>query len=154
MSLRPSPILERGIMVTGGPLMVFSLYLLFAGHNQPGGGFAGGLVGGAAVLLAWSAGGSQMVRGILPVRASTLLGAGLVVAALTGFVPLVAGSAYLESGYLVMSIPLVGDLKVTSALAFDVGVYLVVVGMSLGLVRALGEEPVADIASDDSEVTS
>jgi multisubunit Na+/H+ antiporter MnhB subunit len=154
MSLRPSPILERGIVVSGGPLLVFSLYLLFAGHNQPGGGFAGGLVAGVAVLLAWSAGGSQTVRRILPVRASIFLGAGLALAAVTGFVPLIAGSSYLESGYLSLSIPVVGDLKVTSALAFDVGVYLVVVGMSLGLVGALGEEPADDITTDDSEVTT
>ena len=76
MNWRPSPILERGIVAAAGPLLVFSVYLLFAGHNQPGGGFAGGLVAGAAVVLAWSAGGPETVRRIIPVRPSALLGGG------------------------------------------------------------------------------
>ena len=140
MNRRPSPILERGVVAVAGALIVFSLYLLLAGHNLPGGGFAGGLTGGVVVVLAWSAGGPATVRRIIPVRASALMGAGLVLAAVTGFVPMFAGLGFLESGYLEVRVPLVGEVKAVSALAFDVGVYLTVVGMSLGLVRALGEE--------------
>ena len=140
MNQRPSPILERGVVAAGGPLLVFSLYLLFAGHNQPGGGFAGWLVVGVAVVLAWSAGGPATVRRIIPIRSTALLGAGLVVSALTGFASLLAGYGYLESGFLELSIPLIGVVKGGSVLVFDVGVYLVVVGMALGLVRALGED--------------
>ncbi len=148
MTQYPSAILARGIVAATGPLLVFSLFLLFAGHNQPGGGFAGGLVAGVTVMLAWSAGGPDTVRRIIPVRSSALLGAGLVIATVTGFWPLLAGLEFLESGYVEISIPLIGDLKLVSALAFDIGVYLVVLGMSLGLVRALGEEH-----TDNSEVT-
>ena len=144
MKRRPSPILEHGIVAAAGPLLVFSLYLLFAGHNQPGGGFAGGLVAGVVVVLGWSAGGPEAVSRIIAVRSSALLGAGLVVAALTGFASLLTGSGYLESTSWELAIPLIGKVKATSALAFDVGVYLVVVGMSLGLVQALGEETPAD----------
>lgn len=140
MRRRPSPILEHGIVAAGGPLLVFSLYLLFAGHNQPGGGFAGGLVAGVVVVLAWSAGGPEVVRRLIPIRTSALLGAGLVVAAGTGFASLAAGLGYLESGYVQVSVPLVGQVKAVSALAFDTGVYLTVVGVALGLVRALGED--------------
>ena len=140
MTNRPSPILEYGVLAAGSPLLVFSVYLLFAGHNQPGGGFAGGLVAGVAVVLAWSTGGLDMVRRIIPIRSSALLGLGIVISATTGFASLAIGLGYLESGYLELTIPLIGKVKAVSALAFDVGVYLVVVGMSLGLVRALGEE--------------
>ena len=140
MNHRTSPILEHGIVSAAGPLLVFSLYLLFAGHNQPGGGFAGGLVAGVVVALAWSAGGTQTVWRILPIRSSALLGAGLTLASLTGFASLLAGGGFLESAYLEVTVPLFGDVKAVSALAFDAGVYLVVVAMSLGLVRALGEE--------------
>ena len=140
MMRRPSPILEQGVLVAGGPLLVFSIYLLFAGHNQPGGGFAGGLVAGVAVVLAWATGGLEMVRRFIPIRSSALLGTGIVVSAMTGFLSLASGLGYLESGFVELSIPLIGKVKAVSALAFDVGVYLVVVGMSLGLVRALGEE--------------
>lgn len=140
MNRRPSPILERGIVAASGPLLVLSLYLLFAGHNQPGGGFAGGLVAGIVIVLAWAAGGPVTVERIVPIRSSAVLGAGLTLAALTGFVPLFVGDGYLESAYVELELAGIGTVKAVSALAFDIGVYLVVVAMSLGLVRALGEE--------------
>ncbi len=140
MNLRPSPILEHGVVAAAGPMLVFSLYLLAAGHNQPGGGFAGGLVAGVTVVMAWAAGGPDTVRRIVPMRSSALLGLGLVVATLTGFISQLAGGGFLESGYLEATLPLIGTVKVVSALGFDIGVYLVVVGMSLGLVRTFGDE--------------
>ena len=139
MKSRPSPILDAGIAVAAGPILVFSIYLLFAGHNQPGGGFAGGLVAGIVVVMAWIVGGLATVRRILPVRSSALLGTGLLLAAGTGFAALLAGGGFLESASTTFDIPLVGSVKAVSVLVFDIGVYLVVVGMSLGLVRALGE---------------
>lgn len=138
MTGRRSAILEMGVAVAGAPLLLFSIYLLAAGHNQPGGGFAGGLVAGVVVVLAWSAGGEQAVRSLVPIRSSALLGAGLSLAALTGFASLFAGGGFLESGYVELSIPLVGTVKIVSALVFDTGVYLTVVGMTLALVRAIG----------------
>jgi multicomponent Na+:H+ antiporter subunit A len=137
---RSSAILEAGVVAVSGPLLVFSLYLLFAGHNQPGGGFAGGLVTGVAVLLVWAAGGTAAVRRVLPVRSTVLMGVGLAVASLTGFAALIPGLSFLESGYVELSLPFAGKVKLVSALFFDIGVYLVVVGMTLALVRALGEE--------------
>jgi multicomponent Na+:H+ antiporter subunit A len=137
---RPSAILEAGVIAVAGPMLAFSMYLLFAGHNQPGGGFAAGLVAGVTVLLVWAAGGTETVRRVLPIRSTVLLGLGLFTAAITGFAALFPGLAFLESGYLEFSLPLIGKLKIVSALFFDVGVYLVVVGMALGLIRSLGEE--------------
>ena len=137
---RPSAILEAGVIAVAGPMLAFSMYLLFAGHNQPGGGFAAGLVAGVTVLLVWAAGGTETVRRVLPVRSTLLMGLGLVVAAITGFAALVPGLAFLESGYIELVIPVVGKVKIVSALFFDIGVYLVVVGMALGLIRSLGEE--------------
>ncbi len=140
MKQRPSAILEAGVIATSGPLLAFSLYLLFAGHNQPGGGFAGGLVAGVTILLVWSAGGPETVRRVIPIRASVLLGLGITTAAMTGFGSLLPGLAFLESGFIEWSLPLLGKVKLVSALFFDIGVYLVVIGMALGLVRALSEE--------------
>ncbi len=136
---RDSAILDAGITVAAGPILVFSLYLLAAGHNQPGGGFAGGLVAGVAVLLAWAGGGTDLVRRIVPLRSSALMGAGLLIATLTALAPLALGMGFLESGYAEVAVPAIGDVKLVSAVLFDIGVYLLVVGMSLGLVRALGE---------------
>ena len=137
---RPSAILEAGVIAVAGPMLAFSMYLLFAGHNQPGGGFAAGLVAGVTVLLVWTAGGTETVGRVLPLRSTLLMGLGLVVAAITGFAALVPGLAFLESGYIELAIPVVGKVKIVSALFFDIGVYLVVVGMALGLIRSLGEE--------------
>jgi len=147
MRARPSAILEAGVIAVSGPLLAFSAYLLFAGHNQPGGGFAGGLVAGVAVLLVWAAGGTVTVRRVLPVRSTVLMGVGLVVAAAIGFAALVPGLAFLESGYAEFSVPIVGKVKLVSALFFDIGVYLVVLGVALALVRALGEEDVSEEVS-------
>ncbi len=137
---RPSAILEAGVIAVAGPMLAFSMYLLVAGHNQPGGGFAAGLVAGVTVLLVWAAGGTETVGRVLPLRSTLLMGLGLVVAAITGFAALVPGLAFLESGYIELAIPVVGKVKIVSALFFDIGVYLVVVGMALGLIRSLGEE--------------
>lgn len=136
---RPSAILDAGITVASGPILVFSVFLLAAGHNQPGGGFAGGLVAGVAILLAWAGGGTELVRRIVPLRSSALMGTGLLVSTLTALVPLLLDLGFLESGYVEFRVPAVGDVKLVSAVLFDIGVYLLVVGMSLGLVRALGE---------------
>lgn len=140
MNQRPSPILDAGVAIATGPILVFSLYLLAAGHNRPGGGFAGGLVAGTAVVLAWATGGTRLVRRYLPLRSSILMGVGLAVATVTGFIPLLLGGSFLESGSIELALPIFGDVKAVSALVFDIGVYLIIVGMSLGLVRALGED--------------
>lgn len=137
---RPSPILARGVTIAAGPILTFSVYLLFAGHNQPGGGFAGGLVAGVLIAVIAAAGGAEAVRRFIPLRATTLMGIGLMVAALTGFASLAVGVGFLESGYVELEVPVLGKLKIVSALGFDVGVYLTVVGVSLGLVRALGSD--------------
>ncbi len=127
--------------------VVLSLYLLGAGHNQPGGGFIGGLVGGAGLALLYVAGGLDHVRRIVPVRPWTVLGGGLIVAVAAAVAPLLGGGAVLEQGFHTLDVPVAGDVKVTSALAFDSGVFLVVVGMVLMAFEALGEESEPEAAA-------
>ena len=151
MNGRPSPILERGIAATSAPLIVFSLYLLLAGHNQPGGGFAGGLVGGVALALIWTAGGTTLIKRLLPFRSTVLLGTGLLIASATGAASMFIGLGFLESGFVEIGLPLIGKVKLVSPVLFDIGVYLVVLGMSLGLIRALGEDEELAPVSDEDE---
>lgn len=120
--------------------VTFSLYLLTAGHNQPGGGFVGGLVAGAAVALAYVAGGLDDVRGLLPVKPWSVLGGGLALAAASAIVPLLLGGPPLQQGFVSLHAPLLDDIKITSALVFDTGVYAVVLGVALMAFEALGEE--------------
>lgn len=137
-------VLDRSVRLVFHAVLLCSLYLLFAGHNQPGGGFVGGLVAGAAVAMRYVAGGIDEVRGLTRLQPWTILGSGLVVAVATAIVPILAGSAVLEAGFSSGDLPLVGKVKVTSALPFDVGVYLLVVGLVLMVFEAFGDEPPAE----------
>jgi multicomponent Na+:H+ antiporter subunit A len=122
-------------------VLITSLWLLFAGHNQPGGGFVGGLLAGSAITLRYIAGGIEEVRGRSNFRPWTVLGTGLLLAAATATIPLLFGGNILQVGLASLDLPLVGAVTVSSALAFDSGVYLAVVGMVLMAFEAFGEEP-------------
>jgi multicomponent Na+:H+ antiporter subunit A len=118
-----------------------SLWLLFAGHNQPGGGFVGGLLAGSAITLRYIAGGIAEVRARSRFRPWTVLGSGLLLATATAALPLAFGGHVLEVGYASIPVALVGDVHLSSALAFDTGVYLAVVGMVLMAFEAFGDDP-------------
>jgi multicomponent Na+:H+ antiporter subunit A len=137
-------ILDRSVRVIFHAVLVGSIYLLFAGHNQPGGGFVGGLLAGSAVALRYIAGGIEEVRGLSRFRPWTILGSGLFVAVTTALVPLLTGDAVLEGGTVAADVPIIGDVKLASALAFDIGVYLLVVGLVLMVFEAFGDDPVDD----------
>jgi multicomponent Na+:H+ antiporter subunit A len=132
-----SLVLDVGIRAAFHTVLLFSVFLLFAGHNAPGGGFIGGLVAGAAFMLRYVGGGAGDVQ---RVPSEVLLGGGVVVAVGTGMASLVAGGDFLESGYRQLDLPVLGKVSLTSVLAFDVGVYLVVVGLVIGVLRSLGRE--------------
>jgi multicomponent Na+:H+ antiporter subunit A len=118
-----------------------SLWLLFAGHNQPGGGFVAGLLAGSAITLRYIAGGVSEIRSRTRFKPWTVLGAGLLLAAAVAAFPIVTGGSVLDVASGSLSVPFVGDVTVSSALAFDVGVYLTVVGMVLMAFEAFGDRP-------------
>jgi multicomponent Na+:H+ antiporter subunit A len=121
-------------------IMVLSLYFLFAGHNQPGGGFVGGLTAGAAICLRYVSGGVTSVRASFRSPPWVFLGAGLAIAAATALTPLMFGDSVLEHAKFEQVVPLLGKVKATTALIFDVGVYLVVVGLVLMAFEAFGDD--------------
>ncbi|MGQ0679161.1 MAG: MnhB domain-containing protein [Actinomycetota bacterium] len=134
-----SMILATSVDLIFPAVLMFSLFLLFAGHNAPGGGFVGGLTAGAAFVLRYIDAGPAAIRtpGRLPGR---LLGAGLGVAILAGCIGWLGGGDFLEAIKVSLELPLIGTLKASSALLFDVGVYLVVVGLVLTVLAVLGAE--------------
>jgi multicomponent Na+:H+ antiporter subunit A len=135
-----SLILETGTRAVFHTILLFSVFLLFAGHNAPGGGFIGGLVASAAFVLRFVADGPEDLRRTVPVSAPTILGAGLLIAALAGVAAWLFGGELLQSGYLQLQVPVLGAVSLTSVLVFDVGVYLVVVGLVLAVLSTLGAE--------------
>ena len=125
-------------------MLVFSIFVLLRGHNEPGGGFIGGLVAGCAFMLLYLAGGDRSLCRREPLAAEAFLGVGISLAALAGAVGWANGGEYLESGALAGTLPGLGEVKLSSGLVFDTGVYLVVVGLVLALLRSLGREEVRE----------
>lgn len=121
--------------------LVFSVFLLFSGHNAPGGGFIAGLVAGITLVLRFVASGQEGVRSLVAARPETLLGVGLTVALATGVAGWVWGEAFLQSAKLEIEVPVLGVVKTTSALPFDIGVFVVVLGLVSGMIAAVGREP-------------
>jgi multicomponent Na+:H+ antiporter subunit A len=121
-------------------VVVVSLYLLFAGHNVPGGGFAGGLVAGLALVVRYVAGGRYELGEAAPVDAGLLLGCGLLLAGGTGVAGLLLGAEVLQTAIIEGTLPLYGDAKLVTSLFFDIGVYLIVLGLVLDILRSLGAE--------------
>jgi len=121
-------------------LIVLSVYLLFAGHNAAGGGFAGGLVAGIALAARYLAGGPAELGAAAPVRAGRLLGLGVATAAITALVPMFFGREALYSEFFEATVPVLGHVEFVTATFFDIGVYLVVVGLVLDVLRSLGAE--------------
>ena len=135
-AVRPvaSPIFRTAARLLMPLLLVFAVFLLLRGHNQPGGGFVGGLVAAAAFALYAIAFGVRRARQALLVRPLTLLGAGLLIALLSGVPAIVRGQPFLTALWAPGSLPLG-----TPAL-FDVGVFLVVAGVVLMMIFSLAEE--------------
>ncbi|TFV60804.1 Na+/H+ antiporter subunit A [Geodermatophilus sp. DF01-2] len=137
---RRSVVLEVLTRILFHSIIVFSLFLLFSGHNQPGGGFAGGLVAGLALVLRYLAGGRYELGEAAPVDPGLLLGAGLLVAGTTGVGGLILGAEVLQSAIFDFTLPVLGDIHLVTSLFFDMGVYLIVVGLVLDVLRSLGAE--------------
>ena len=141
MHIRFSPLLATGARTMVPTLVIFSIYLLVIGHDAPGGGFACGLVGSAALLLVYLAFGDRGVRRALPVEPEIITGIGLGVAMLAGIVGALVEGTFLEAATWSTTLPLVGTFKITTVLVFDAGVYLVVLGLiSTGILRLGGED--------------
>ena len=121
-------------------IIVFSIYLLFAGHNEPGGGFAGGLTAGLALVIRYLAGGRYELDEAAPVDAGRVIGAGLAFAALAAVLPFAFGGTILQSAILHADVPVIGEIHLVSSALFDIGVYLVVLGLVLDLLRGLGSQ--------------
>ncbi|RZU34218.1 Na+/H+ antiporter subunit A [Blastococcus saxobsidens] len=146
---RRSVILEVITRILFHTILVFAVFLLFSGHNEPGGGFAGGLVAGLALVLRYLAGGRYELGEAAPVDPGLLLGLGLLFAGATGVVGLTLGAQVLQTAILETTLPVLGDVKLVTSLFFDIGVFLIVVGLVLDILRSLGAELDREADEDD-----
>ncbi|KNX39485.1 monovalent cation/H+ antiporter subunit A [Luteipulveratus halotolerans] len=129
-------------------MIVWSLYLLFSGHNHPGGGFAAGLVCGLALAVRYLAGSRDELLAAAPVMPGLLMGAGLFLSAGVGLGAMLAGGDPLQSWSFDLHPPLLGEVHLVTSVFFDVGVYLVVIGLMLDILWALGARLDAQIERD------
>ena len=135
-----SILLEVVVRLIFHSLIILSIYLLFAGHNAPGGGFAAGLVTGLAFTARYLAGGRHELAAAAPFDAGKVLGAGLTIAVGTALVPLFFGVDALTSTWIEGDVWLFGHLEFVTSTFFDIGVYCVVIGLALDVLRSLGAE--------------
>ena len=137
-------VVDLSVRLTFHVVVVIAVYLTFAGHNQPGGGFVGGLLMGSAIAMRYAAGGIDEVRHISRVKPWTILGSGLLLSAVTAALPLLFGNEVLEAAKLELDLPVIGAVKLSSTLAFDLGVFFLVVGLVLMIFEAFGDDPALD----------
>jgi multicomponent Na+:H+ antiporter subunit A len=135
---RRSVIFEVVTRLVFHTIVVFSIFLLFSGHNSPGGGFAAGLVTGLALVVRYLAGGRYELDEAAPVDAGALMGTGLFIAGASGLAPLAFGGAVLQSAIVDLELPVLGSVHLVTSVFFDIGVYVLVVGLVLDLLRSLG----------------
>lgn len=134
-----SPLFLRMLMQPLLPLaLAVALYLLLRGHNQPGGGFVAGLVTGVALLAQSLAYGAEHAQARLPRSYPAMLALGLAMAAGIGMASGLFGRPFLTSAHGHLTLPLLGDIELASAMVFDLGVYVVVVGAVLLILGELG----------------
>ncbi|SFS41161.1 MnhB domain-containing protein [Saccharopolyspora flava] len=144
-----SVLLELAARIVFPTVLVLSIYLLFAGHDRAGGGFTGGLVAGQAFLLRYLAGGRMDDSAVVSMRPPVLIGLGLTLACAAAFLPLLFGGQLLETAIYKFTVPLLGEIKFVSSVILDTGVFLLIVGVVLDLLRTLGSgiETDADAAA-------
>ena len=135
-----SLILRTTTRLLGPLLLFFSIFVLLRGHNAPGGGFAGGLVAAAAFALYAITFDVPSARSALRADPHTLIGAGLLLAAMSGAVALFRGQPFLTGQWGSLHVPGAGEIALGTVLLFDTGVYLVVLGVTLLIVWSLAEE--------------
>ncbi|WP_442580060.1 monovalent cation/H+ antiporter subunit A [Mesorhizobium sp. ASY16-5R] len=123
-------------------VIVLAAYLFLRGHDAPGGGFAAGVAMAAGFILQYMAAGTVWVEHRLRILPVVWIGGGLLVAALTGAVPMLLGNAFLTSYFQYVELPLLGKVPLASASLFDLGVFSLVVGATVLMLIAIAHQSI------------
>lgn len=133
-------ILQTATQVLTFIILAFAIYILLAGHNHPGGGFVAGLITASAFVLLYIAFGLRYVRSLLPVDFKLVGAAGVLLSVATGAGALLFGAPFLTQTFATVSLPIVGETDLATAVVFDIGVYLTVVGTMLTIISSISED--------------
>ncbi|MFT9599001.1 Na(+)/H(+) antiporter subunit B [Mesobacillus sp.] len=120
-------------------IILFSIHLFFAGHYYPGGGFIGGLMTSGAIVLLLLAFDIKTVKMILPFDYIKVVAVGLLIAIATGTGGLFFNMPFLTHAFTYVDLPLLGKTSLHTAVLFDTGVFLVVIGVTMTIIQTIGE---------------
>ena len=132
--------------------MVLSVYFFLRGHNQPGGGFVAGLVFSSAFVVQYMIAGTQWAEARMRLMPQKLISLGWLIALLTGAGAIVAGYPFLTTHTAHVTLPVLGELHFPSAAAFDLGVFILVVGSTILILTALAHQSVRGRRARETEV--
>ncbi|HZG87029.1 Na(+)/H(+) antiporter subunit B [Paenibacillus sp.] len=121
-------------------ILAFAAHLFFAGHNEPGGGFIGGLMTASALVLLALAFDLKTIRNVVPIDFRTLTAIGLMIAVLTGVGSFVFDVPFLSHTFAYKHLPFLGEKELATAVLFDLGVFLSVVGVTMTIILSIGED--------------
>ena len=121
-------------------ILAFSVFLFFAGHNNPGGGFIGGLMTASALILLYLSFDLKTIKRVIPFNYEKVIASGLLLAIVTGIIGMFFGFPFLKQFFDYFQVPILGEIELTTALPFDLGIYLVVVGFSLLVILTIAED--------------
>ncbi len=130
--------------------LLVSVYVTLRGHNAPGGGFAGGLIAGAAFVFRLLAGGATERASIARLSPVVLIATGILLAVGSGIGGLVGGNQFLETSIFHVHLPIIGDVKLVTAGVFDLGVYVLVIGVVILVLSNLASRTHGGGASRES----
>lgn len=133
-------ILQTATKVLTFIILAFAVYILLAGHNHPGGGFIAGLITASAFVLLYIAFGQQFVQTGLPLDFKKVGAAGLLIAVVTGAGAVLFGEAFLTHGVASLRVPAIGRADIATAVIFDLGVYLAVVGTTMTIITSISND--------------
>lgn len=131
-------ILQTATKVVFFMIFLFSIHIFFAGHFAPGGGFVGGLLTTAAIVLLLLAFDLKTVQSALPFNFMIITALGLFIALATASIPLLTNQPFFTHSFGDFDLPLFGVSSLHTAMAFDAGVYLVVVGAAITMIQTIG----------------
>ena len=123
-------------------VILIAVYMFLRGHDLPGGGFIAGIILSLAFILQYMAGGTRWVESRLRIRPMLWIGWGLMLALLTGTGAIAFGFPFLTSAFAYADLPLIGEVPMASALLFDLGVFVLVVGATMLMLVALAHQSV------------
>ena len=135
-----SPILKIFARILIPIILFISFWLMLRGHQNPGGGFIGGLVYAVAYTLLLFGLGHKEVHHTLPFDPRTLIGVGLGVALFSSILPVIMGLPFFKAVWKHFTVPILGEMVFSSPQTFDFGVYLVVSGSLMIILNAFEEE--------------